>query len=105
MRRSAAAQGFQCSVEDRISNDQMTILMIFMPASAPVSNNNVRLVLSNCIANCKRTLLVVWDPCIGICKKNGLCHPEQMSCFLGGSSLHFAVLLYLDFFRSPLLSE
>jgi hypothetical protein len=41
---------------------------------------------------------------VRIRKKYGLC-PKQVSCFLSGYALHFAVLLNGDIFRSSLFSK
>src|SRR5579871_4474772 len=104
MRRKTSYEGRQSRIEDSITNNQIAILMIFVPAAIPVGNNDVRLVPSNCVANCKSAFFVVWDLGVGIRKKYRL-QPEQASCFLRRCTLHFAVMLNRDIFRSSPLSE
>src|SRR5215471_2869455 len=104
MCRIASRQCFQRGVEDGIPNNQVAILMVLVPAATPVSNNNVRFILPDCVTDCEGTLLVELDLGVRIGKKYCLC-PEQLSCFLSGCTLHFTVLLNLDILRSSLLTQ
>src|SRR5207248_473081 len=81
-----------------------TVLMIFVPTSAPVSYHDVRFIFPDCVANGESTLLVERDFGVRIRKKHGLC-PDQVSCFFGGCTLHFAVTLNRDVFRSSPFSQ
>src|SRR5215475_1193455 len=104
MCRAATNKGFQGGVENGIPNDQMTILMILVPASAPVRNNDVWLVLPDSITNCQSAFFVKWNFRVGVRQKYCLC-PEQASCFLSGGALHFSVTMNSNVFRRSLLSE
>ena len=51
MRWAAALKRLQPRVEHRVANDQMTILMVFVPAAAPMGQQDLWFLLPDDIGN------------------------------------------------------
>src|SRR6185436_13161246 len=92
MRWSASLESRQSCIKYRIANDQMTGLVIFVPASAPMSDHSFRFLVPYYVGNSQRTFLIKGDFGIGVLKKDRL-SSEQMSCLLRCGTLHITVLL------------
>src|ERR1035437_893375 len=76
----------------------MAVLVILVPASAPVGDHDFRLLFANGIAQTQGALLR--ERYFGIRVEQEDClRPQQARCFLGGSALHFAVLFHWDVLR------
>src|SRR5215475_6161228 len=82
----------------------MTILMIFMPTSAPVGYDSFGPLFADGVADSQRTLLVERYLSVGIIKQDSLC-PDQARRPLGRCALHGAVLLYGNVLRSSPLAQ
>jgi hypothetical protein len=58
MRWTASRQSFEPGIKNGIPHNQVAILMVLVPASAPVSNYDLRLVFPDDVANYERTFVV-----------------------------------------------
>src|ERR1035437_202478 len=82
----------------------MAVLVILVPASAPVGDHDFRLLFANGIAQTQGALLR--ERYFGIRVEQEDClRPQQARCFLGGSALHFAVLFHWDVLRRTPLAQ
>src|SRR5215472_90589 len=100
----ASYERFQNRVKEGIPHDQIAILMILMPASAPVSDHDLRLAFSNSVTNSQRTFLVERYLGVRIVEEESL-RPEQACRVLGSRSLHSTVLENRNALRSSVLSQ
>src|SRR6266536_927554 len=91
MCRAASPESRQTCIKYRVANDEMTVLVVLVPASAPMSHHSFRFLLPYYVGNSQRTFLIERDFSIGVLKKNRL-SSEQMSFLLRGRTLHITVL-------------
>src|SRR5579864_5238566 len=82
----------------------MAILMVLVPAAAPVSDDHVRTLLAENIAYGERAFVAESYLCIRIGEKDHL-SAKHMHGFLRGCALHFAVLRNRNVFWRPSLSK
>ena len=73
MCRLLAGEGWKRSVEHCIVHDVVAGLMILVPASLPVSHDDVRLVLADQVTNAKFHFFVVGNFAIRVSQKLGAC--------------------------------
>src|SRR5437868_10814986 len=104
MRWPAALQSLQACVEDGVANDQMAILVVFVPTAAPMGDHDLWLLLPDYIADSQRAFLI--ERKLGIWISQEQCPgSKQMRGLLGGRTLHIAVLLDRSILRCSPLAE
>ncbi len=79
-------QSGQSGKEDRVANRQVAVLVVLVPATAPVSDDDLRLVLPDDVRDGQGNGLIERDLRIRVGQPGGF-GPQQPDGFFGGRAL------------------
>ena len=91
-RGSGAAQGREPGVENRVADDGVAVLVVLVPAPAPVGDDDGGPVLPDEIAHRQARLIAEGNLPVRISEERGL-SSEHSGCLLGGCALQRSILL------------